>query len=331
MKIYKYFIAMVVCGLLLVLSQSNLIAAEQDKQAKAVPAKYELRWGTMTTGGAFAVIGNAMLEDVKKANPNIIGSTVPNSVTGNVMGVHLGKYNIGFTLSDTTASAWEGEELFKDTGPVRNIRELVALYPHVTQIVVRAKSDITKIEDLKGKRVSPGPKGSSMDLESQRLFRLYGMSYNDMKVQFLSFEDATSQFIDGHLDALLFLTNPIPFVSVVTVASQVPIRLIGIPDNKIAQMIKFRGVEAYTLPPNIYKGIDYPVKGIAVRAHCVVRDDMPDELAYAIVKTIAENYSRYPVVLKSMSYAKLEDMPRDVGIPLHPGALKYYKERGWVK
>jgi len=96
-------------------------------------------------------------------------------------------------------------------------------------------------------------------------------------------------------------------------------------------MTKFRGVEAYTLPPKLYKGVDYPVKGIAVRAHLVVREDMPENIAYSIVKTIAENFPRYSTALKSMSYARLEDMPKDVGIPLHPGALKYYKERGWIK
>lgn len=327
MKVYRYFIVAVVCGLLLVLSQSSLIAAERE----AVPAKYELRWATIVAGGAWQILGNAMLEDIKQANPNITGSTVPSTPTATLMGLHQGKFSIGFSLTDATADAWEGESFFKPTGQIRNVRALAAFYPQATQIVVRANSDIKKIEDLKGKRVSPAAKGLSNDLEAQRLLKLYGMTYNDMKVQFLSFEDAATQFIDGHLDALLFMTLPFPFAAVINVGSQNPIRLISIPDDKIAQMTKFRGVEAYTLPPNLYRGVDYPVHGIAVRAHLVVRDDMPEELAYAIVKTIAEKHSRYSVALKSMSYAKLEDMPKDVGIPLHPGALKYYKERGWVK
>lgn len=73
------------------------------------------------------------------------------------------------------------------------------------------------------------------------------------------------------------------------------------------------------------------MRGIAVRAHLVVRDDMPDEIARAIAKTIAENFSRYPTVLKAMADASPEDLGRDVGIPLHPGALRYEKERGLVK
>jgi hypothetical protein len=281
-------------------------------------------------GGAWQILGSAMLEDVKKANPNITGSTVPSTPTATLMGLGQGKYNIGFSLTDATADAWEGKGFFK-AGPIKNIRSLAAFYPQATQIVVWAKSPIKTIEDLKGKRVSPGAKGLSNDLEAQRLLKLYGMSYDDMKVQFLSFEDAANQFIDGHLDALLFITLPFPFAAIINVSSQGEIRLLSIPDDKIAELAKFRGVEPFTLPPGLYKGVDYPVKGIAVRAHLVVGDKMPDDVAYAIVKTIATNYSRYPVALKSMTYAKIEDMAKDVGIPLHPGAAKYYKEKGWIK
>ncbi|PKN28809.1 MAG: hypothetical protein CVU64_11340 [Deltaproteobacteria bacterium HGW-Deltaproteobacteria-21] len=293
-------------------------------------SNYELRWGTIVAGGAWQILGSAMLEDVKKANPNITGSTVPSTPTATLMGLGQGKYNIGFSLTDATADAWEGKGFFK-AGPIKNIRSLAAFYPQATQIVVWAKSPIKTIEDLKGKRVSPGAKGLSNDLEAQRLLKLYGMSYDDMKVQFLSFEDAANQFIDGHLDALLFITLPFPFAAIINVSSQGEIRLLSIPDDKIAELAKFRGVEPFTLPPGLYKGVDYPVKGIAVRAHLVVGDKMPDDVAYAIVKTIATNYSRYPVALKSMTYAKIEDMAKDVGIPLHPGAAKYYKEKGWIK
>ncbi len=293
--------------------------------------KYELRWGTIVAGGAWQILGPAMLEDIKKANANITGSTVPSTPTATLMGIHQGKYSIGFSLTDATANAWEGVGYFKPTGPIQNIRALAALYPHATHLVVRADSDIKKIEDFRGKRVTPAAKGLSNDVESQRLLKLYGMTYDDVKVQFMNFEDAASQFIDGHLDVLMFVTLPFPFAQVINVNSQRQIRLISIPDDKVAQLTKFRGVEAYTLPTGLYKGVDYSVKGIAVRAHIVVRDDMPDDLAYAIVKTIAENYSRYPTVLRSMKYALLEDMGRDVGIPLHPGALKYYKEQGLVK
>ena len=91
------------------------------------------------------------------------------------------------------------------------------------------------------------------------------------------------------------MTVPFPFAPVINVSSHLRIRLISIPDDKVAQLTKFRGVEAYTLPTGMYKGIDYPVKGIAVRAHLVVGDDMPDELAYAIVKASPRTFRDIPL------------------------------------
>jgi len=299
--------------------------------AKSEPTSIDIRWGTITAGGAWQVIGSAMLEDIKKTNPNITGSILPSTTSGNVVGVHKGEFEVGFSLTDTTAEAWNGEGYFKDLGEIRDIRNLATLYPQATHIVVWADSNINSIEDLKGKRVSPGAKGLSCDLQSQRLLKLYNMSYDDMSVQFLSFNDAAQQMIDRHLDALLFVTVPFPFAPVISVGAQRDIKLLSIPADKVAELAKFQGVEPYTLPAGLYKGVDYPVEGIAVRAHIIVREDFPEDVAYSIVKTIAENFGKYPDVLKSMAYARLEDMAADAGIPLHPGAERYYRERGWIK
>lgn len=299
--------------------------------AKPEPTRMDIRWGTITAGGAWQVIGSAMLEDIKKENPNITGSILPSTTTGNVVGIHKGEFEVAFSLTDTTADAWAGAGYFKDLGEIRNIRNLATLYPQATHIVVWADSNINSIEDLRGKRVSPGAKGLSSDLQSQRLLNLYGMSYDDMSVQFLSFADAAQQMIDRHLDALLFLTVPFPFAPVINVGAQRDIKLLSIPADKAAELAKFQGVERYTLPSGLYKGVDYPVEGIAVRAHIIVSEDFPDDVAYSIVKTIADNFESYPAILNSMSYANLEDMAADTGIPLHPGAERYYRERGWIK
>lgn len=302
-----------------------------QKQASTDAKKFELTWGTIPAGGAWQVVGAAMLADIRKANPNISGSIMPSSTTANVLGVHKGKFNIGFSLSDTTAEAWQGQGYFKPYGKIQNIRNLLTIYPQTTHIVVSADSNIANIEQLKGKRITPGVKGLSNDLELQRLLKLYGLSYDDFKVSFLSFDDATQQFIDGHIDGLMFLTVTYPYAPVINANAQKPIKFLSIPDDKIAALTKFQGVEAHTMPPGIYRGQNYPVKGIAVRSHIIVRSDMPDDIAYALVKTIIENYNRYPTVYKAMAMVKQNELARDVGIPFHPGALKYFKEKGLIK
>ena len=299
--------------------------------ANAKDEKYELRWGTITAGGAWQVLGAAMLEDVKKAYPNITGSCVPSTTTTNVIGIHQGKFNIGFTLSDTLADAFDGEGYFKPFGKLEDIRVLAVQYPQVTQIVVWADSKITGIDSFKGLRVSPGAKGLSCDLELQRLLKLYGLSYKDMQIRFLSFEESAQQMTDGHIDVFSCTTCPFPFSPILNVSSQRRIKLLSLPDDKIAELCKFRGVESYTLPAGTYKGVDYPVKGIAVRSVVIVRKDMPDDIAYSIAKALGENFKRYATVLKAMEAAKPNEMAKDVGFPFHPGAVKYYRERGLMK
>jgi len=298
-------------------------------QIAGAAEKFEIRWGTITAGGAWQVIGAAMLEDIKKANPNITGSCIPSTTTANALGVHMDKFNVGFCLTDTIADAWRGEGFFKESGKIQDLRAVAAIYPHATHLVVRADSGINKIEDLRGKRISPDGRGLSCDLQTQRLLALHNMSYNDVKVQFLSFSDAAGNFIDRHLDALTFITVPFPFAPVINVATQMNIKLLSLSDEDIAKLVKFPGVARYTLPAGLYKGIDYPVHGICVYSFVFVRKDMPEDIAYAMVKTIADNLDNYGDVLVSMKYVTHKGLCADVGIPYHPGAEKYFRQRGW--
>lgn len=290
--------------------------------------KFEILWGTISAGGAWQVVGAAMLEDIKKANPNITGSCVPSSTTANALGVHTGKFNVAFCLTDAVADAWRGEGFFKKPGKIQDLRAVAALYPHASHLVVRADSGINKIEDLRGKRVTPGVKGLSNDLQTRRLFQLHNMSYSDVKVQFLSFRDCAQNFIDRHLDALTFMTVPFPFAPVINVASQVKIKILQVPEDDIDKLVKNPGVGRYTLPAGLYKNVDYPVKGICVRSIVIVRTDMPEDIVYAMVKTIADNIGRYGDILACMKYASFKELATDVGIPYHPAAEKFYREKG---
>lgn len=291
---------------------------------------YDLQWGTMTAGSAMQVLATPMLEDIKKDNSNITGSVLPSTIPSNVIGVHKGEFNIGFSLSDVTVMAWEGEAQFEEFGEIRDLRNLAALYPQIFTWAVWDDSDIYSVEDLRGKRVSPGSRGGSCDTGAQKLLQLYGMSYDDMNVEYGTFPDISQMMIDGHIDAYLLTACPTPFGPLIEVASHKQIRLLTIPDDKIAEMVKLKGVEPFTLPANIYQGVDYEVKGFATRAHIIVREDFPEDLAYKIVKSIAENFDKYPEVLKAMSYTSVEEMPSDVGIPLHPGAERYYREQNLI-
>ena len=312
-------------------TQENTSITEKTGEQNSAVENIDLRWGTIFAGGAWQVVGQAMFEDIKRENNNITGSILPSGTTANVLGVHKGKFDIGFSLTDATASAWEGTGFFEEEGEIRDIRNVATLYPHASQIVVWNNSDIKTIEDLKGKKVTPGGKGLSSDLETRRLLELYGMSYDDMESEFLSFSDGTQRMIDGQVDALLYTATPYPFAPIIKVGAKDQIRLVEIPKDKAEQLAQYKGVETFVFPAGTYDGVDYDVQGIAVRSHIIVREDMSEDVVYSIVKSIAENFERYGDVIGVMKNTTMENMASDVGIPFHPGALKYYQEQGWVK
>jgi len=310
---------------------SQAPAADQ-KAPQAGASKYQMTWGTAPAGGAWQVLGTAMLEDITKANPNIAGSTAPVGGFANLIGVSEGKLQVAFSLSATTGDAWEGKGPFKEKGQVRNFRVLATLFPEPTHIVVFADSGINSVEQLKGKKITPGPRGSAVEQDTLRVMNAYGLTYKDFQPQMISFEEAAQQMLDGHIDAIFYGAMICPAPNVVNVSSQKPIKMLSLPDDKIDSILKAnKGTVPYTIAPGTYKGVDYPVKGIATIVNIVAREDMPEDVAYSIVKAIAENYDRYSTVSKAMTLSKKEEMGKEMGIPLHPGALKYYKEKGWVK
>ena len=295
-------------------------------------AKYEIRMGTAPVGGAWAAIGNAMLEDILKANPTLIGSTVPMGGAANIMAVFQGKINLAFSFSDAVGDAWDGKEDFKDLGKIQNLRILASLFPEPTQFVVNADSGITSVPQLKGKRITPGPKGSAIEIVTRRIFEAYGMSPKDVQWRPLNQAEAAEQMLDRHLDAILLGAMTYPAPAIINVSSQRPIRLLSLSDAVIDKLVKtHKGLEAFTLAPGSYKGVDYPVKGVSATVVLIVREDMPQDAAYAITKSIAENFDRYSIISKPMAMWKAKEMAKDVGFPLHPGAMKYYKEKGWIK
>jgi len=337
-RVLLFLVALLVTAVMLTGCGGAGSKTEQKKEAdkKAEPAKaggkYEITWGTAPAGGSWQVLGTAMLEDILKANPNYAGSTVPVGGAGNVMGVADGKLNIAFSLSTTTGDAWDGLEPFKEKGQIRNIRLLATLFPEPTQFVVLANSDIDSFEKLKGRKVTPGPKGSAVETDSRKVLEVYNMSYKDIQPQFISYEEAAQQMLDGHIDAIMYGAMIYPAPGVVNIASQKPIKMISMSDDKIKElMAKYKGFIPYTYQKGSYKGVDYEVKAVASMCNIIARDDVPDEVAYNVVKAIAENFDRYATVTKAMTFFKKEDMAREVGIPMHPGALKYYKEKGWIK
>ena len=293
---------------------------------------YEVRWGTAPAGGVWQALGTAMLNDALKANPDLKGSTLPLGGAANVVAINEGKLNVCFSFSTMAAEAWDGIEFFKKYGKMQNIRGLAVLFPEPTQFAVWADSGIDDVKQLKGKAMTPGPKGSAIAPVTRYVLDAYGLSFKDFKTRYMSFREAGQQMIDGHIDAILYGAMAYPAPPIIAAGSKRPIKLLSLSDEAIATLLKdHKGLAPYTLAKGSYKGVDYPVKGIVAYVVALCSKDMPEEAAYSIAKSISENFGHYKTVVKAIALGKEEEMGRNFGIPMHSGALKYYKEKGWIE
>jgi hypothetical protein len=244
-----------------------------------------------------------------------------------VEAVELGKCDIGFSNSSSGVDSIYGRPPFKQK--MENMRQLANLYPQYFQIVVLEGLGIKSMADLKGKSISPGPRGHTGEFAATQVLEIYGLSYKDMsKVHHVGYSDTVALMKDGHCDAWLFCTT-IPAASVMDLASARKIRLLSLPDDKIKEMQKLNaGYIRRDIPKGTYQGVDYDVHGFGFFTHLIISAKLPDDLVYKITKTLVKNLPRYADVVKDMQGVTPKDLALDIGIPFHPGALKYFKEIG---
>ncbi|RLI77880.1 hypothetical protein DRP05_09015 [Archaeoglobales archaeon] len=224
--------------------------------------------------------------------------------------------------------AWEGK-------PRKNLRAIHTYYITAVQAVVLKDSSIKSIWDIKGKRVAVGVKGSGSELRVREALEFLGITYNDFEPYFISYSDAVDALKTGKIDMAIFSTGyPVPKVLELEVTH--PIRLIEYPPEYGKKLAKERPYFMYfEIPAGTYKGQDKPVPTVAGYTVAFAHKDVPEEVAYEVVKTALEHYME---VAQSHSRAKewsrkevVLDPILNMGIPLHPGAEKYYKEIGWLK
>ncbi len=292
--------------------------------------KIDLKMMTGPTGGSWIPLGGAIAELIQKAIPGTNVLVLPGGGIANVMGVEEGKADIGFGNSSSSVDGWAGRPPFK--APTKNVRQLANLYPQYFQMVVLDESPIKSVADLKGKAISPGPKGHTGELLAQQVLQVYGLSYKEMsKVHHVHYSDSVNLMKDGHADAFILGTT-IPGSSILDLATAKKIRLLSLPDDKIKELQRMnQGYIKRIIPAGTYPGVNYDVQTVGYFTHLVISAKLSDDLVYKITKVISENVARLADVVKDMKGVTAKDLALDIGLPFHPGALKYYKEVGAIK
>jgi uncharacterized protein len=294
--------------------------------AFAAPAEaQQVTFMTGPQGGVWVPLGGALKGMWEKAIPGLQVTAIPGAGIANVRGVDEDKAQIGFGNTITTVDGIEGRPPYPKK--VTKVCQLANLYPQYFQVVVLANAKINTVADFKGKPIVVQPKGNTAELVTQHILQVHGLSYSQVKASFqASYTDAVDMLKDGHAQAFTLGTT-VPASSVMDLASARDIKLIGIDDKILADMKKINpGYSKNTIPANTYPKQEKPLDVIGYATHIVVSCELPEQMVYTMVKTMAANVTDMTAVNKAIAGLTPKMMAEDVGVPFHTGAAKYYKE-----
>jgi uncharacterized protein len=287
--------------------------------------------GTGGTGGVYYPMGGGLANVLSKS---MRGLQATAEVTGgsvdNLKLIGTGQSELGFSMADAALDAFNGADKFK-SGKIA-VRTLMVLYPNRMHVVTIDGTGIEKMSDLKGKRVSTGSPGSATEVMAFRVIEAAGLDKDkDLKRERLGVAESVDALKDRKIDAF-FWVGGLPTAAVTDLAAtpSVKIKLID-HDDTVAKMNAKYG-ELYAsdvIPVGIYPGQDKPNKIAVVWNILVTNEKMSDEMAYSIIKTIFDKKADLVAVHKEADNIDLKfQLKGNSPIPWHPGAIKYFAEKG---
>ncbi|MFN3868169.1 MAG: TAXI family TRAP transporter solute-binding subunit [Hyphomicrobiaceae bacterium] len=237
-----------------------------------------------------------------------------------------GKGEVAFSLGDSVKLAWEGDAEAGFKEKLDKLRGIAAIYPNYIQIVASKDSGIKTFQDLKGKGLSVGAPKSGTELNARAIFGALAMSYADLaKTEYLPFAESVELMKNRQLDATLQSAG-LGVASIRDLASSLPITVVAVPAS-VAEKLG-APYTAATIPAGTYDGQTEAVPTLAVGNILVTHADVPEDLVYQMTKSMFENLEQMVAAHKAATAIKLEDATKGVPVPLHPGAVKFYKEKG---
>jgi hypothetical protein len=314
-------------------------AAGVASAADAARAQQQFfRIGTGGTGGTYFPVGGMIANAISEASGTGVKGLVATAVASNgslanINAIGAGQFEAGLTQADVAYWAWSGTGLFEGRPKVDSIRFVANLYPESVQIVVKRGSGIRSVADLKGKRVSLDEPGSGTLIDARIVLAAYGLTDRDLKPEYLKMGPAADRMRDGALDAF-FTVGGWPTGAIAELASsQGGIDLLPVDGDAAQRLLRqYSFFSADVIPADAYKG-SAETKTIAVGAQLVTSAKLADALVHDITKALWNDATRK---MLDAGHAKGKLIRKETavdgaGIPLHPGAERFYREAGILK
>jgi hypothetical protein len=282
------------------------------------------------TSGVYYPLGVALSEIYSDGIP---GSRVQVQATkASVENLNLlaqKKGEIAFALGDAVKLGWEGNTEAGYPTALTGLRAIAAIYPNYVQIVASGDAGVATVTDLKGKSVSVGAPASGTELNARAIFSAAGMSYDDLgKLEYLPYAESAELIKNRQLEATL-QSSGLGVAFIKDLASTHEINLVAVPAD-VVEKIGAPYVPS-VIPAGTYQGQDTDVPTAAIGNILVTHDGVSDETAYQMTKLLFENLDRMVASHAAAKDITLEGAITGLPIPLHPGAERYYREKGIIK
>jgi TRAP transporter TAXI family solute receptor len=295
------------------------------------PVTTNLKFATGGVSGTYYPYGLVLskLFDSKIPNVNVSVQTTGASIE-NIKLISGLKSDIAIVQNDVLSYAYSGTGSFKGK-PAKGISTIATLYMEAVQIVVSAENNINTIEDLKGKRISVGDIGSGVEANAIHVLSGSKLTLDDLILSNLSFKDSGVAFKKGKIDGF-FITSGIPNAIIQDISQTKPLKILSIPKQEITRLLaSYPFYIPYTMPKDVYTGVTEEVGTIAVKATLIVRENLDDDLVYDLTKTIFENSNEIEKSIHKGKELDINSAVKGLSVSLHPGAMRYYKEKGIYK
>ncbi len=299
----------------------------------AAPAAHAQQFINVLTGGTSGVyypLGVAIGKIYSDKIPNVKTQVQATKASvENLILLQQGRGEIAFALGDSLTAAWVGDEEAGFKAKLDKLRVIGAIYPNYIQIVATAESGIKTLADLKGKSLSVGAPKSGTELNSRAILAAAGLSYKDLgKVEYLPFAESVDLMKNRQLAATLQSAG-LGVASLKDLSTSTDITVVSVPKETVDKIgPPFVSV---VIPAKTYNGQDKDVPTAAVVNYLVTSSAVSDDLAYQMTKLVYESLPELANSHAAGKEIKLETAAAGSPVPLHPGAIRYYKEKGLIK
>jgi TRAP transporter TAXI family solute receptor len=312
-------------------------AAAATLVSTAALAQEEQRFVTIGTGGVTGVYypaGGAICRLVNRGRSEHGLRCSAESTGGSIYNLNTlqaGELDFGVVQSDWQYHAYNGSSEFSDK-PFENVRAVFSLHPEPFTVMVQADSDIQNFEDIKGKRVNVGNPGSGQRATMEVLMDALGWTMDDFALATeLKPAEMAQALCDGNIDVMIYTVGH-PAAAIQEAVNSCDVRLINVTGEAIEKLVEDNPYyRIATVPGGMYKGTDAEITTFGVGATVVSSADVPDDVVYVTTKAVFDNLDQFKQLHPAFQVLKEEEMIKDgLSAPLHPGAERYYKERGWM-